>query len=253
MLSSQNVHDERGNNTVEKQSRLSMLEAEIDDAVFGRTPTRYNAMVAARPPITRLQGTLAEDMTLSKPTNKLLHLQSKPASRSMSKPTIILVHGGWQTASAYNHLAAYLRSTGYKVLIPSLPSTITRPAVESGEPDISAIRNCILQETDSGRDAVLVAHSYGAVVSCEVLNSVPLKHKGGKGCIVRLGFIAGWIPEIGDSIWPKEKNTRWLPGFVMNVSLYCFHPGVSRHPNLSCAPIWLKNLKLTTCPNRRTS
>ena len=218
MTKSERMHEQQANDDMEKRPHLLRLETEIDDAVFGQLPIRYKTLMAARPPISQLQRMLTESMTLRKPANRHSESHSKPAIRSTTKPTIILVHGGWQTASTYDYLAVYLHSKAYRVLIPNLPSTIVRPATESGEPDIAAIRNCILQETDIGRDVVLVMHSYGASVGCEVLNSVPLRHDGAKGCVIRLGFVAGWIPKIGDSIWPKERKNRWMPGFVLNVS-----------------------------------
>ena len=134
------------------------------------------------------------------------------------KPTIVLVHGGWQTASSLDHLVAYLRSSLYKVLVPDLPSSIARPAVTSWEADVAAIRDCIVNETGVGSDVVLVMHSYGAAVGCEALGSVPLSRKGTKGRIIRLGFIAGWVPKVGGSLWPKGDDRDWMPGFVLSVS-----------------------------------
>lgn len=93
------------------------------------------------------------------------------AAPKTQKPTILLIHGGWQSPSVWTQLVSLLELAGYSSFTPSLPSSGTIPAVPDLSADVNVVKNAIESILESGKDVVVVMHSYGAVVGCEALTA----------------------------------------------------------------------------------
>ena len=146
------------------------------------------------------------------------------------RPTIILVHGGWQGPSTFSLLVPRLEKAGYSVFAPTLPSAATKPALPNFDEDVKIVHNAIQSVVDTGKEVIVVMHSYGAVVGCEALRGVRVKdmieplqinddlEAGG---VIKLVFLCGLVLPIGGSTWKAEKGNDPIPGFAFAVSETC--------------------------------
>ncbi|KAI4090130.1 MAG: hypothetical protein LQ344_004914 [Seirophora lacunosa] len=124
------------------------------------------------------------------------------------RPSIILVPGGWQGPETFSLLIPFLEAAGYSVFAVALPSIGSVPATPSFAPDVAAVRGAVRSTLATGKDVLLVMHSWGAVVGCEALKGLQTTtmaeeqssglHKEGK--VVKLAFIAGLV-------FPEGKAT----------------------------------------------
>ncbi|KAI0389102.1 alpha/beta-hydrolase [Xylariaceae sp. FL0594] len=117
-----------------------------------------------------------------------------------TKPTLVIIHGGWHTPASYKALTESLQSEGYEVHCPLLPSTEdVRPPTADLYSDTYYVRGyveCLLQE---GRTVVAVMHSYGGHVGSNALYDLGVDKravKGLKGGISHLIYLSGYaVPE----------------------------------------------------------
>ncbi|MCJ1285022.1 hypothetical protein MMC26_004359 [Xylographa opegraphella] len=133
---------------------------------------------------------------------------------------IVLVHGGWVGPDVFSLVKARLERAGYTVLTPSLPSSGHQPALTSFDDDVAAVRCAIKSLIDTGKQIVLVMHSYGAVPGCEALKGLSaggktkkLDDKDGKGSVIKLVFIAAMTIAMGASTYHPKNAGLPVPGF----------------------------------------
>jgi len=136
------------------------------------------------------------------------------------RPTVVLIHGGWQGPECWSLLVPRLEKAGYSVYAPVLPSLGTSPASPNFNEDVQVIRHSVKSLLDSGKDVILVMHSYGAVPGCEAFKDLGtkedmqlhhIKHK--KGRVVKLVFLTAMVLPVGGSTWDAKKGLTPVPGF----------------------------------------
>ncbi len=77
------------------------------------------------------------------------------------KPTIVFIHGGWHIPNTYSKFTSSLRSAGYEVHLPRLPSmNETRPPNADLADDTALIRGYVESLVDAGRTVIAIMHSY---------------------------------------------------------------------------------------------
>ena len=103
------------------------------------------------------------------------------AQRTMQRPTIVLVHGGFVDGSGWEGVFHRLRKSGYTVTIVQNPTT-------SLSDDVAATRRAIAA---SNGPVILVGHSYGGVVVTEAGNDPK---------VVGLVYIAAFAADKGESV-----------------------------------------------------
>ncbi|KAF2672116.1 alpha/beta-hydrolase [Microthyrium microscopicum] len=80
------------------------------------------------------------------------------------QPTLVFVPGSWHKPSCYCKITKLLeKQHKLKCVSITLPSTTGNPAATFKD-DIEATRAAITAEIDSGKDVVVIAHSYGGMV-----------------------------------------------------------------------------------------
>ena len=96
-----------------------------------------------------------------------------------STPTIVFVPGTWHGPETWDTLSAILRPQGYKCVSVELPSTTPdeNPHTATFLGDKEAVRAAIVAETTSGRDVVVVSHSYGSLPGCSGVQGLTLPKK----------------------------------------------------------------------------
>lgn len=89
-----------------------------------------------------------------------------------TNPTVTFIPGGWHKPSCYNKVIEILQTEqNIKCMPVTLPSTTDNPNATFKD-DIDAARNAITAETTSGRDVIVVAHSYGGMVGNSVIKGL---------------------------------------------------------------------------------
>src|SRR4051794_3087166 len=96
-----------------------------------------------------------------------------------SKPTIVLVHGAFAESASWNGVIAKLLAQGYSTIAVANP-------LRSVKGDAEAV-SATLQNVEGS--VVLVGHSYGGMVSCNVVSDK----------VKALVFVAAFAPEVGES------------------------------------------------------
>jgi pimeloyl-ACP methyl ester carboxylesterase len=99
------------------------------------------------------------------------------------KPTIVLVHGGWDNSTGWNAVVAKLQKSGFDVIAPANP-------LRSLASDAAYVSSVL--DTIEG-PIVLVGHSYGGAV----ITNAALGHENVKALV----YIAAFAPDVGESLF----------------------------------------------------
>jgi pimeloyl-ACP methyl ester carboxylesterase len=103
---------------------------------------------------------------------------------SMTKPTIVLVHGAWADGSSWNAVASELQSQGFTVFTP--------PNLLHGVASDGAYVASFMAQRTAG-PIVLVGHSYGGFVITNAGTN--------NGNVKALVFVDAFIPEEGETVF----------------------------------------------------
>jgi pimeloyl-ACP methyl ester carboxylesterase len=122
---------------------------------------------------------------------------SASANSSVSKPTIVLVHGAWADGSSFAPETAALQLAGYKVLL--APNPLRGEVTDAG-----VLENFLAQKTSG--PVVLVGHSYGGVVISSAATGNPN--------VKALVYVDAYAPDTGES---ASGLTGAQPGSLLNV------------------------------------
>jgi len=116
-----------------------------------------------------------------------------PAAASPTKPTIVLVHGAFETADVWAQVITTLEKDGYAV------KNVELPGRTGNEKPMSEISLALYQQTvataiaDEKGPVVLVGHSFGGFTISAEAEAEPEKIK-------TLVYIAAYLPKNGDSL-----------------------------------------------------
>ncbi|KAF2653556.1 alpha/beta-hydrolase [Lophiostoma macrostomum CBS 122681] len=87
-----------------------------------------------------------------------------------TRSTIVIIHGGWGTPGTYFKLTDALKSAGYEVHLPPLPSMNgSRPPNAGLDADTNVVRSCVEALLNEGKNVIAVMHSYGGQVGTNAL------------------------------------------------------------------------------------
>ncbi|KXS99665.1 hypothetical protein AC578_9885 [Pseudocercospora eumusae] len=130
------------------------------------------------------------------------------------KPGVVLVHGAWHTPAHYSNVKEVLESQGYQVEAPQSPSSST-VAVESPlAKDVDMILKSIEKIASTGKNVVIVMHSYGGVCGSEAVAEFMEKHKAHAdnqyGTIIHLLYICAIILPKGRHLMEDENTAHVL-------------------------------------------
>jgi pimeloyl-ACP methyl ester carboxylesterase len=104
-----------------------------------------------------------------------------PEAAHSEAMNVVLVHGAWADGSGWEGVYRALRKENFSV------SVVQNPTISLAD-DVQATRRVLA--TQSG-PVILVGHSYGGAVITEAGNDPK---------VVALVYIAGWIPDKGESV-----------------------------------------------------
>ncbi|KAH8696764.1 Alpha/beta hydrolase fold-1 [Talaromyces proteolyticus] len=121
----------------------------------------------------------------------------------MGKPALIFAPGAWYPPTAFDPIIEKLRPHGYTCHTVAFPSVQQKPAVQDLQQDIKAVRSLVEAEADSGKDVIVVSHSWSGLPvnsALDGLSKASREKEGKAGGVVHLAFISAFIPEIGQSL-----------------------------------------------------
>jgi pimeloyl-ACP methyl ester carboxylesterase len=104
-----------------------------------------------------------------------------PEAANSEAMNVVLVHGAWADGSGWEGVYRALRKKGFSVSVVQQPTISLRDDVEATKRVIA---------TQNG-PVILVGHSYGGAIITEA---------GTDPKVVALVYIAGWIPDTGESV-----------------------------------------------------
>jgi pimeloyl-ACP methyl ester carboxylesterase len=172
-----------------------------------------------------------------------------------TKPEFIFIPGAWHSPSSFSPVTTLLTARGYISHGIALPSVGASPALKSFDLDVEAIRNTVNSVLSSGKDVVLVMHSYGSIPTGEALASyVEQLESGaeaqGKGRVLRLVYVTCFILEEGGSLMARLNYTP-LPWLDINGDeVTPLNPQEIFYNDLSAAAAapWISDLKTHSYP-----
>jgi pimeloyl-ACP methyl ester carboxylesterase len=104
-----------------------------------------------------------------------------PATPDAEAMNIVLVHGAWADGSGWEGVYRSLRKENFSVTV------VQNPTISLAD-DVQATRRVLAAQNGP---VILVGHSYGGAVITEAGNDPK---------VVALVYIAGWIPDKGESV-----------------------------------------------------
>lgn len=138
----------------------------------------------------------------------------------MSKPTLIFAPGAWYPQTIFDPIIEKLPD--YRSHSVAFPSVHEASSVTDLRPDIDAVRSLVQREADEGNEIVVIAHSWaGLPVSSalEGLSKTEREQAGQNGGVVKLLFIAAFLPNIGESLIGAFGGIP-PPWYELDVSLH---------------------------------
>ena len=104
-----------------------------------------------------------------------------PATHDTDAKNVVLVHGAWADGAGWEGVYRSLRKEGFSV------SVVQNPTISLAD-DVQATRRVVAAQNGP---VILVGHSYGGAVITEAGNDPK---------VVGLVYIAGWVPDKGESV-----------------------------------------------------
>ncbi|KAK0113588.1 hypothetical protein ONS95_013835 [Cadophora gregata] len=117
-----------------------------------------------------------------------------------SKPVFVFLPGAWHIPSVYDAVISKLSTHGYSSQALPLQAVVAQPAVTTLQPDIDALNTAVRSQADTGKDVIVVSHSWSGIIvggALEGLSKKSREQEGKKGGVVRLAYIAAFVPMEG--------------------------------------------------------
>jgi len=118
--------------------------------------------------------------------------QTKKSNQTKKMETIVLVHGAWSDASAWDGVVAILKGKGYDVIAVNLPGhgkDTTSIATISLDTYVNTVKAAIGDK----KNIILLGHSFAGIVISQVAEEIP-------GQIKELIYLAAYLPKNGESL-----------------------------------------------------
>lgn len=120
------------------------------------------------------------------------------AAPDTGRSPVVLVHGAWMGAAAWDKVAADLRGRGYAVTAVELPGH-GRDGTPAEKLSLAGYIDAVAAALPANGRAVLVGHSMAGVVISGVAEKAPEK-------IARLIYVAAYLPKDGQSLYQLSQG-----------------------------------------------
>ncbi|KAI1330797.1 Alpha/beta hydrolase fold-1 [Xylariaceae sp. FL0255] len=125
----------------------------------------------------------------------------------MTKPYIVLVPGSFALPEAYMSVVEGIKAKGLNIKVRHLPTIGLGPQKGRDTPpasmydDAALIAKEVAAIADTGREVIVVAHSYGGIPTTESAKGLTVKEReeeGKKGGLVRIGYMTCVVGRVGE-------------------------------------------------------
>lgn len=116
------------------------------------------------------------------------------------KPPVVLVHGAWSEAGAWDRVAAELRARGHDVTAVNLPGH-GRDTTPLKDLTLAGYVDAVTRALPAGGRALLVGHSMAGIVISQVAEQVPER-------VAKLVYVAAYLPRDGESLYQLSMQDR---------------------------------------------
>ncbi|KAL4805508.1 Alpha/beta hydrolase fold-1 [Aspergillus unguis] len=141
------------------------------------------------------------------------------------QPIFVFVPGAWHGAASFDRLRSLMTEQGLETEAIDTPSVGASPPVKGLHADIEYTKGVLQGLVDSGRQVVLVLHSYGGVVgpsAAEGLGYAQRSKAGLVGGIISVVWMAAFVARKGQSLLDLLGG-KWLPWMLFkNDDGYCY-------------------------------
>jgi hypothetical protein len=147
----------------------------------------------------------------------------------MPKPTLIFAPGAWSPSTAFDPI--FPKLSDYKCRSIAFPSITKATEVKDLEPDTQVVRSAVQEEIDDGQDVIVISHSWAGLPvnsALDGLSKLEREAAGLKGGVVKLVFIAAFLPQIGEGLIGAFGGTP-PPWYVLDVSFVSFARCIGWH------------------------
>lgn len=116
-------------------------------------------------------------------------------------PHVLIVPGACVPASGYQHIVDRLMEQGLKVNVFELPAANGDALGHAAtmEEDVAFFNGALTAMCSSGRDVVVLAHSYAGCVASDAIYGLTEK-TGGRGRVLGLIALTAALPKVGESM-----------------------------------------------------
>lgn len=140
-------------------------------------------------------------------------LSRSPSLQPSSNVTAVIAHGAFQTQWHYQpFLDAIKQNTDIdRIVVPQQSSSGASPPEDSFAQDVKLLHDTVASELQSGRDVLLICHSYGGIPGCEALANLhnPDGSSAGKaGKVLGVIFVSAFVAEAGQSLVTSKTAGR---------------------------------------------
>ena len=120
------------------------------------------------------------------------------AAPGTQRTPVILVHGAWMGAAAWDKVAADLRARGFAVTAVELPGH-GRDGTPAEKLSMAGYIDAVAAALPANGQAVLVGHSMAGMVISGVAEQAPEK-------VARLVYVAAYLPKDGQSLYQLSQG-----------------------------------------------
>ncbi|KAL3481485.1 hypothetical protein BJX99DRAFT_243526 [Aspergillus californicus] len=171
-------------------------------------------------------------------------------------PTIVLVHGGWDYPVHDHKLSPALRSLGLEVFVPTLLSMNgARPSNSTVFTEANHIHRFVESLADTGREIVVLMHSYGDQVGTNGLNKLDIQSRRAQnlpGGVVQLIYsMHGIVAAAGREQYFLAVMDEEVQAYVSALGLWngrCLYEGAWRSAWRDIPVTYLKTLRDMALP-----
>ena len=127
------------------------------------------------------------------------------------KPTLVFAPGAWHTPSYFDQIRHLAHSEGYPSSIVSFPTYCgaSNPPLSNNEADVVSIRTVVCPLVESGKEVILIMHSYAGIPGCSALKGLSRMERmteAKEGGVTGLLFVAALLSPVG------VPYVKWLEG-----------------------------------------
>lgn len=151
-------------------------------------------------------------------------------SNPSKKPYTLIVPGGLTPAAVYDPVVDEVTRRGHDIRALQLPSVRLRSETGPVREPPTMYEDAVLIAreaealADTGRDVIIISHSYGGVPATESvrgLSKAARAREGKPGGVVRLAYMTSLVPELGAAANEvvKERPRAAGPGVEMDMDV----------------------------------